>query len=525
MVSRFLGVDPDQALPVLNITLKNSQHFPRVVAILMLAAVFYFAVEWTQSSRKARSMSWHSIRFFCTWLWVLASLWMSYPLVAQNTQFAAVSPSWFLGFTVIGLLLGAFTSTIISSALMIRSAEESKRLRLPRVPAATRAQFLVWIPIILLIMVAYYTLHAYSPPVIRGLAIVLVLASFVLMIGAEWASLCLARDENGVRLPYSKQIARLKGAYNSHDYAYFLIGHGESLIKGLGVSADDSAQTFQQAMQKNYAEGQPTTPINFHVRQLEEMQIQFCPKDGNPENQAPQNLEFKVRNNLGKNGNIRVLFVPDDIGQPEREVTISSVSVEKNAEEYIRANLDKQSLIPREIFSHAINNAVIQAIIEDSGPLLHRLVEAGQEDLVVELLKQKVDVNEKAEADWTALLYASAQGYPRLVRLLLDAGANPDIGNLKGMTPLIYGAHYGNEEICQILLEYGADVDAQDIHGMTALIIACQDGNYAIAKLLLDAGANSLIKNRDGKSALDFAYSNGHGQIAKLLKSTNKIQK
>ena len=72
-------------------------------------------------------------------------------------------------------------------------------------------------------------------------------------------------------------------------------------------------------------------------------------------------------------------------------------------------------------------------------------------------------MNEQTEGGWTALLYAAAQGYPRILRLLLDAGANPDIGNLLGMTPLIYGARYGNLEVCSVLLEYGANIDAQDI--------------------------------------------------------------
>lgn len=522
VVSHFLGLAPDQAIPILNVTPANTHHFAAVVAILLIAAVLYMTVEWRQSSRLTRDSLWQGVRLTVTGLVAVASLWLSYPTIAQHTRFTGVAPAWYFGFIAVGLLIGMFVSILAFSALMIRSATESKRLRLPRIPAATRAQFIPWPPLILLLLLAYYTLLHFSPPVIAPLVPALVLVPFFVMLFEEWASLHLARDENGKRIPYAKRIARFKEIHDFHDYAYFLIDRGDQAVKEIAVSAEDTPQTIQQAMQKRYAAGQSQVPINFHVQQLEEVQFQFYPKDGNPENNDPQNCGVKVCKRRGKAEKIRVLFLPDDAQHAKKEVSICSAAVEKYAEEYIRNHADPKDTTFRKVFSHAVNAAVLDALVEESGPLLHRLVESGQETEVGEAIKNHADVNERAKAGWTPLLYASAQGYPTIARMLLDAGANPDIGNVHGITPLMYSAWYGNVDICKILLDHQVSVNAQDVYGMTALIVASRDGHIEIAKLLLDAAADPSIATREGKTAVDFAYACGHGRIAKLLKKAKK---
>jgi ankyrin repeat protein len=161
---------------------------------------------------------------------------------------------------------------------------------------------------------------------------------------------------------------------------------------------------------------------------------------------------------------------------------------------------------------------------EQSGPVLQRAVESGQEQQVREMLKQQdIDVNEQAEAGWTALLYATAGGYPRIVRLLLNAGANPDMGNVHGFTPLMYGARYKNVDVCKLLLEHGANLDLQDVYGMTALMVATCVGSGAVAGRLLKAGANTNIKDRNDMTALDIAHKLKQGKIAKIIRTRKKI--
>jgi hypothetical protein len=262
--------------------------------------------------------------------------------------------------------------------------------------------------------------------------------------------------------------------------------------------------------------------FRFRVQQQEETQIQFYPKDGDKDNLSHRNQGISFHKRQGKKGLLRVLVIPDDPDKEPREMEIPTSLVETYAEGYLSTHTDDADLTFRKVFSYAINQTVIKTMLEQAGPLLQRAVEAGQEDRVEELLKQDIDVNERAEYGWTALLYAAAQGYPRIVQLLLDAGANPDVGNVHGITPIMYGARYGNIEVCRPLLEYGADPDLQDVYGMTALMVATRLGYADVVEMLLKAGSNVAIKDRNNMTALDIAHKCKQGKIAKRLRTANK---
>lgn len=523
LVCRFLGIAPGQALPILNVVPGNERLFPRVVGFLIVAAAIYMVVEWRQSAREARSSFWPIARIGATQLWALVSLWISWSLIVKHSRFENVSPAWYLGFIALGFLMGRFIAILAFSALMIRSESEAKRLRLPRVPAATRAQFLSWTPVILVLAVLYGALFHFSPPVVTGVAFVLFVVPFLAMLGEELVSLTLERDSDGNRIPFAKRVAGFKEIYDFHDYAYFLIDHGEENAKELGIPRDSTPQEIQRAMQEKYAQEDGAEPMHFHVQQQEESQILFYPKDGDPENINPENRGVKITKSGSKKGLLRVSVIPDAMDEETREMEISVALVETYAEEYLSTHTKQENLTFRKIFSHAINHTVIKAMMDQAAPLLHRAANAGQIDIVRDLVGQEdVDVNEKAAFGWTALLAASAQGYPEIARVLLEAGANPDLGNVHGITPLMYGARYGNAEICSILMEYQAELDLQDVYGMSALIIATRDGHQSIVELLIKAGADTALKTRHGMSALDFAYACKHGKIAKILRKANK---
>ncbi|MBN2836083.1 MAG: ankyrin repeat domain-containing protein [Candidatus Delongbacteria bacterium] len=521
IISRFLGLAPDQELPVLDITLKNSQNYSLAVALMLIATLFYMVFEWKYSSHDAKSSFPNGIRLMITKLVAIISLLISYPVIVQNTDFANVSRLWFLGFLTIGLLLGGIVSTLAFTTLMIRSLQASKQLQLPRIPAVTRALYISLIPLFLILLFLYYLLIYFSPQIFNQIAVILVLLPFFFMLAGEFASLFFAIDEKGKRIPYSMRISQLREIVDFHDYAYHLIYKGEDLAQDLSLPAGSTPQDIQMEIKKKFAVSETRVPMNFQVKQLEKVEFKFYPKDGSSDNSNPQNCGVKVRKYKGKGKNFRVLFIPDDKDYTSMELSISTSAVEKYAEEYIRNHPSEEPNIQK-IFSYALNTAVINSFAEESGPILHRLVQSGMEKEVVEAIKNHADVNEKAEAGWTPLLYAVAQGYPKIVSILLDAGANPEISNVNKITPLMYSARYGNTEICKILLDHEVDLDTQDIYGMTALIVAARDGHKEIVELLLKAGADTEIETREGKKAVDFAYERGNGQIAKLLKKAKK---
>lgn len=520
--SRFIGLDASQPVPVLNVILEDKQNYPRVVAALLIATAFYLIIEWKQSSRKARKSYWSLTRAGSTILFAGVSLWLSYPLIAANTGFAGVSPGWFLAFLTIGFFLGGFASILVFSSLMIRTPTEAKSLRLPRVPNATRAQYKTWIPVVFLLVIAFYILRHYSPEILKefGLGFVLVSIPFLLIIGEEFSWLCLSQDENGNRIPLAKRIARLKEVFNSHDYSYHLIDRGREAAEESGIDRNVSPQEIQKAMQEMYSVESRTG--SYYVEVKEGIAFELYSKDGDPENQSRENRGVRIKRQKGKKDLLRVLIHFDDPEMESQEVEIPINLIETHAEEYLSTHIDDANSDSKKFISYALNMSTLQTITEDAGPFLHRTVQAGLEHEVKELLKQDIDVNERAEAGWTALLYASAQGYPQIVRLLLDAGANPDIGNVHSITPLMYGARYDNLEVCRCLLEHGANTDLQDKYGDSALMVATAYGHADLVEELLNAGANIALKNRDDNAALDIAHDRKQGEIAKKLRRAAK---
>jgi hypothetical protein len=93
----------------------------------------------------------------------------------------------------------------------------------------------------------------------------------------------------------------------------------------------------------------------------------------------------------------------------------------------------------------------------------------------------------------------------------------------KGITPLMLAAKLGNERMVRILLEHGADVNAVDIRGFSALHFAVWNGHAGTVQLLLDHGA-ILRPNQCITTPLLLSALKGHESISELLIS-NGIDK
>ena len=95
-----------------------------------------------------------------------------------------------------------------------------------------------------------------------------------------------------------------------------------------------------------------------------------------------------------------------------------------------------------------------------------------------------------------------------LVQLLLDFGANPNLGNRSHETPLHFAAERGYTDIVQLLLKQGAHTDALTKHThMTALLAAAENGHAEIVKLLIAQGANVEVRDAFGNSAAQLLKS------------------
>ncbi|MEO8170694.1 MAG: ankyrin repeat domain-containing protein [Oxalobacteraceae bacterium] len=143
------------------------------------------------------------------------------------------------------------------------------------------------------------------------------------------------------------------------------------------------------------------------------------------------------------------------------------------------------------------------------------LMRAIQDDSkrVIEVLINARDINLEARAfnGNTALMLAAYKKLPRVVKSLLDKGAEV---NQTGWTALHYAATVGDNEIVQVLLDKFAYIDAESPNGTTPIMMAARSGHIMTVKLLLDAGADATLKNQQGLSAIDFALKSDHKDIA-----------
>lgn len=101
-----------------------------------------------------------------------------------------------------------------------------------------------------------------------------------------------------------------------------------------------------------------------------------------------------------------------------------------------------------------------------------------------------------------------------IMRLLLQAGAAPDLLNSKGERPLQYLAKepdhicsYIGRDIVQCLIEFGADTRIRDKGGNTPLHLAAAAGNYSVVEALLRCGASTSAENKKKQKPIDATES------------------
>jgi len=150
------------------------------------------------------------------------------------------------------------------------------------------------------------------------------------------------------------------------------------------------------------------------------------------------------------------------------------------------------------------------------------------------LLQAGADVNAHDQKGVTSLMIASFSGNVEGVEALLKRGAMVNERDIDGKTALHYAAeNRQGADVIAALVKAGADLNRQSaptaryLPGATPLIIAAAMGNVQAAKLLLDAGADQNALTSDRMRALDVARHppiltrSGHAEVIKLLEKAS----
>jgi ankyrin len=115
----------------------------------------------------------------------------------------------------------------------------------------------------------------------------------------------------------------------------------------------------------------------------------------------------------------------------------------------------------------------------------------------------------------TSLMRAAKSRDVAAMRLLLDAGADPERQSASGATALMFAAtpsrgtaspasEQAALDAVALCLDRGADINAANTNGQTALHLAGPAGRDSpVVKLLLARGANAGIRDRQGRTAFE----------------------
>lgn len=156
-------------------------------------------------------------------------------------------------------------------------------------------------------------------------------------------------------------------------------------------------------------------------------------------------------NTLAPNGDPAIVFAIRSDALPIAEVLIQAPKIRVEA----RTLQDESALMLAALKGHL---AICQALVEHDA-----------------------DINKPG---WTPLHYAATGGHLEVMRWLLDNHAYIDASSPNGTTPLMMAAMYGTNDGVQLLLEAGADPQIKNDKGLNAVDFAKQIQRDAAAKLI-----------------------------------------
>lgn len=160
----------------------------------------------------------------------------------------------------------------------------------------------------------------------------------------------------------------------------------------------------------------------------------------------------------------------------------------------------------------------ITAVSKNKASFLHIVSLLNNVEFIGILLQRGAEIDVGVGELGTPLHFAALSGGTEAVLLFLDQGANADAMDSQGMTPFMKACEAGKETTAQILISRTTDVMLQ---AQGTLTMACKGGLTWVVRELLHRGVSldqeKVEQQRFNQTPIYYACQGGHAEILTLL--------
>lgn len=235
---------------------------------------------------------------------------------------------------------------------------------------------------------------------------------------------------------------------------------------------------------------------------------------------ANQNKDINARNSLGRTSLMSAAYA----GNKEKVKSL----IEAGADLHI---LDNQKLTALILAAHKSHDEIVELLLEAGAKV--RLWEKGLRStffyadksnakLMNLLANAGADVNEKGSDLRTHLMKACLDGKVDIVKGLLSVKTiDIEASDRNGQNALIYAAYNGHSKVIKLLINAGANIHKVDKAGNNAIYLAIRGGHLDSIKVLHKAGTKVFNKSSTTKDPLALALEMEQFHVAKWILDTH----
>ncbi len=147
-------------------------------------------------------------------------------------------------------------------------------------------------------------------------------------------------------------------------------------------------------------------------------------------------------------------------------------------------------------------------------------IRKGEATVIKRIIDNGYQLNLTNKNGYTPLCWAMLYRQSEIVKMLVEAGANPNAGKYPALTcGSSFKKHKSKDKIIEYLISKGADINLARYDGLTPLILAVMHGTDELVESMVLNGADVNYIHSSGKRALDWAEFKKRDRLVSFLRA------